>query len=260
VSWNGSIHFSSAGKCLPLSRMQTILQAGLLAPGSSYLPAFPNRGSVALSAFVPVTAAGPLPARIDSTLTGFPITPFRHPEVRYSYIIAHIFCQLLRASIDGASVAPSTGISQRSLPLNLASLGFALSRASAFGNPTLLTSLSNGQDEGRTCIADSCIAENGLEKLATIPARITNASAGFAWGLGGVRGEALAAMLAEGALSPNNCWLSRGGNARPPPIETLSKCACPGHLSLILKAQVGSQDLIHRSYCFPGDSSCVLIR
>ena len=109
MSWIGSIHFSSAGKCLPLSRMQTILQAGLLAPGSSYLPAFPNRGSVALSAFVPVTAAGPLPARIDSTLTGFPITPFRHPEVRYFYIIAAIFCQLLRASINGASVAPSSG-------------------------------------------------------------------------------------------------------------------------------------------------------
>ncbi len=46
-------------------------------------------------------------------------------------------------------------------------------RASAFGNPTLTTSLSSGQNKGRTGIADSCIAENSLEKLATIPARIT---------------------------------------------------------------------------------------
>jgi hypothetical protein len=36
-----------------------------------------------------------------------------------------------------------------------------------------ITSASNGQDKGRTRIADSCIAEDGLEKLATIPARIT---------------------------------------------------------------------------------------
>jgi len=102
VSWNGSIHFSSAGKCLPLSRMQTILQAGLLAPGSSYSPAFPNQGSVALSAFVPVTAAGPLPARIDSTLTGFPITPFGHPEVRY-FISPQPFCVNFCGNLSRAS-------------------------------------------------------------------------------------------------------------------------------------------------------------
>ena len=179
MSWNGSIHFSSAGKCLPLSRMQTILQAGLLAPGSSYSPAFPNQGSVALSAFVPVTAAGPLPARIDSTLTGFPITPFRHPEVRYFYITLAVLCQLLRASINGASVAPSTGISQRSLPLNLASLGFAL-----------------------------------------------------------------------------ELWHKP---AEPPPQSRFARF-CPGHLSLIMKAGVGSHDLIHGSYCFSYDGSSVLLR
>ena len=49
----------------------------------------------------------------------------------------------------------------------------AQTRASAFGNPTLTTFLSNGQDKGRTRIGDSCIAEDGLEKLATNPARIT---------------------------------------------------------------------------------------
>jgi hypothetical protein len=46
-------------------------------------------------------------------------------------------------------------------------------RVSSFGNLTLYHPVSNGQNKGRTRIADSCIAENGLEKLATIPARIT---------------------------------------------------------------------------------------
>ena len=37
-------------------------------------------------------------------------------------------------------------------------------RASAFGNPTLIITLSNGQDEGRTRIGDSCIAEGRIRK------------------------------------------------------------------------------------------------
>src|SRR5208283_2239579 len=62
--------------------MQTTLQAGLLAPGSSYSPAFPNRGSVALLAFVPVTAAGPLPVRAyRAGPHGIPYYALRHPEV-----------------------------------------------------------------------------------------------------------------------------------------------------------------------------------
>jgi hypothetical protein len=36
-----------------------------------------------------------------------------------------------------------------------------------------------------------------------------------------VRGEAPAALLPEGALSPNNCRLSRGGNVRPPAFPRL---------------------------------------
>ena len=59
------------------------------------------------------------------------------------------------------------------------------------------TSESNGQDRGRTRIADSCIAEDSLEKLATNPARITNAPASFAWGMGGVR----AGMRSDAFLS-----------------------------------------------------------
>ena len=42
-------------------------------------------------------------------------------------------------------------------------------RVSSFGNLTLYHPVSNGQNKGRTRIADSCIAEDGLEKLATIP-------------------------------------------------------------------------------------------
>jgi len=55
--------------------------------------------------------------------------------------------------------------------------GFSRSpSASPFGNPTLLHILHlniEQEDKGWTRIADSCIAEDDLEKLATNPARIT---------------------------------------------------------------------------------------
>ena len=50
-----------------------------------------------------------------------------------------------------------------------------------------ITPVSNGQDKGWTRIADSCIAENRLEKLATNPDTFNEAPASVAWGLGGVR-------------------------------------------------------------------------
>jgi len=51
-------------------------QAGLLAPGSSHLPAFPRFSPQWLSRLSsPVTAAGPLPNR-RFRHTGFPIIPF----------------------------------------------------------------------------------------------------------------------------------------------------------------------------------------
>lgn len=63
----------------------SFIQAGLLTPGSSYLPAFPEFPPVALSAFVPVTAAGPFPIWISPH--GIPYYALRHLNYFLCFIL-----------------------------------------------------------------------------------------------------------------------------------------------------------------------------
>src|SRR5208283_3286507 len=75
-----------------------------------------------------------------------------------------------------------------------------------------------------------------------------------------VRGEALAALLPEGALSPNNCWLPPGGNARPPTFPRLFPNALAlGRALLRTGIPVKEAEAVVKDVPYAVETSCIVL-